>query len=487
MKVGRNDPCPCGSGKKYKKCCLKNEATPSKDLFYRRLSEAHDRLVGRLMGYAEKNLGAEAVTLAMDEFLVWPEMEDDFDEATFDRVASLFWPWYLFNWEYNAIDAEEFGITLSVPEELTIAELYVKSNNDRLDPLERRLYECINRKPYSFWEVIDVEPGWGMVMKDVLMGTRINVEERMGSQSVKPGDLLFGRAVSIDGLGMIAGLGSFIIPPGRKPDVIQLRKNLLAGNDTITDATLYDHDDGIREFYLAMERGLHTPPVLCNTDGHSMEFHRLVYGISSADEVFDKLCDLCVTMTPDEMRSMAERDASGKITYVEFPWDRQGNAKHAGMPNTVLGNITIENTRLTAEVNSAERAETLRHDLDTRLKGIGRFKLDEIQDLHAMMSRSPEGPATSSKEHDELIQHPEVQEKLSEMIGKHWESWVDIPIPALGNITPKKAVKTADGREAVEALLKDAERDGRGDPIMAEINRKYTQRVRGILGLNQNP
>ena len=26
-RVGRNDPCPCGSGKKYKKCCLKQEAT----------------------------------------------------------------------------------------------------------------------------------------------------------------------------------------------------------------------------------------------------------------------------------------------------------------------------------------------------------------------------------------------------------------------------------------------------------------------------
>ena len=23
MKIGRNDPCPCGSGLKYKKCCLK--------------------------------------------------------------------------------------------------------------------------------------------------------------------------------------------------------------------------------------------------------------------------------------------------------------------------------------------------------------------------------------------------------------------------------------------------------------------------------
>ncbi|GAF75123.1 unnamed protein product, partial [marine sediment metagenome] len=23
-KVGRNDPCPCGSGKKFKKCCGRN-------------------------------------------------------------------------------------------------------------------------------------------------------------------------------------------------------------------------------------------------------------------------------------------------------------------------------------------------------------------------------------------------------------------------------------------------------------------------------
>jgi hypothetical protein len=25
MKIGRNEPCPCGSGKKYKKCCLNND------------------------------------------------------------------------------------------------------------------------------------------------------------------------------------------------------------------------------------------------------------------------------------------------------------------------------------------------------------------------------------------------------------------------------------------------------------------------------
>ena len=26
MKVSRNDPCPCGSGRKYKKCCLREDA-----------------------------------------------------------------------------------------------------------------------------------------------------------------------------------------------------------------------------------------------------------------------------------------------------------------------------------------------------------------------------------------------------------------------------------------------------------------------------
>ena len=31
MKVGRNDPCPCGSGQKYKKCCLGKEVSETKD------------------------------------------------------------------------------------------------------------------------------------------------------------------------------------------------------------------------------------------------------------------------------------------------------------------------------------------------------------------------------------------------------------------------------------------------------------------------
>jgi SEC-C motif-containing protein len=42
MKTGRNDPCPCGSGKKYKKCCLAEQTpeSPSAGLTPAELVEA---------------------------------------------------------------------------------------------------------------------------------------------------------------------------------------------------------------------------------------------------------------------------------------------------------------------------------------------------------------------------------------------------------------------------------------------------------------
>ncbi len=38
MKIGRNQPCPCGSGKKYKKCCL-NKIVPAGTFIYTDLDQ----------------------------------------------------------------------------------------------------------------------------------------------------------------------------------------------------------------------------------------------------------------------------------------------------------------------------------------------------------------------------------------------------------------------------------------------------------------
>jgi tetratricopeptide (TPR) repeat protein len=50
-KIGRNDPCPCGSGKKYKNCCGKEANKPSPPLppFDRRLMERDSRAIQKLL------------------------------------------------------------------------------------------------------------------------------------------------------------------------------------------------------------------------------------------------------------------------------------------------------------------------------------------------------------------------------------------------------------------------------------------------------
>jgi hypothetical protein len=74
---------------------------------------------------------------------------------------------------------------------------------------------------------------------------------------------------------------------------------------------------------------------------------------------------------------------------------------------------------------------------------------------------------------------------MADLIRKHWENWVDMKIPALGGKTPRAAVLTSDGIEAVEALLAQAERSGEDDRDMGEMNREGTRLVRELLGLTK--
>ena len=65
-KVGRNDPCPCGSGRKYKKCC--QESFDVKDFNYRRWRRVEADLISELFAYALETLGPEAIEDAWNEF-----------------------------------------------------------------------------------------------------------------------------------------------------------------------------------------------------------------------------------------------------------------------------------------------------------------------------------------------------------------------------------------------------------------------------------
>ena len=67
--IGRNDPCPCGSGKKYKKCCLaETKVVSTEEFHYQRLSEAYNRGFDKMAEYGARLLGPEAMDRAMAEY-----------------------------------------------------------------------------------------------------------------------------------------------------------------------------------------------------------------------------------------------------------------------------------------------------------------------------------------------------------------------------------------------------------------------------------
>ena len=69
MKTGRNDPCPCGSGKKYKQCCLQaREVQQAEDFLWHQISRAIRGLPDRLLTFEQKRRKPGALQKARSDF-----------------------------------------------------------------------------------------------------------------------------------------------------------------------------------------------------------------------------------------------------------------------------------------------------------------------------------------------------------------------------------------------------------------------------------
>lgn len=66
-KIGRNDPCPCGSGKKYKQCCLKKPVEPRKLKAKWLNAPAGPNLIERTFGAAIDTAGKEFTPTAPEK------------------------------------------------------------------------------------------------------------------------------------------------------------------------------------------------------------------------------------------------------------------------------------------------------------------------------------------------------------------------------------------------------------------------------------
>lgn len=101
MKIGRNDPCPCGSGKKYKRCCMN------------RAGKQHADLVDSI-----EQMLAMNPDLSVDELNVIAEHQSNKINNTPVKDFCGLTPGQVNNWLYAPF-AELDGITVNTPSDLS--------------------------------------------------------------------------------------------------------------------------------------------------------------------------------------------------------------------------------------------------------------------------------------------------------------------------------------------------------------------------------
>jgi len=413
------------------------------------------------MTFAFQNFGPELVNEAWKDFNDGESVEDYQPESP---MEPLFMPWFLFNWiaEMKFPPANQYR-------ETTVAELFLHYHENRINRDEDSLLRAANRCPYTLCEVVEVRTGTGMTLYDLLRRLRYEVVERSGSEMMKRGEIIYCATTNVVGFKSNIGTGPCALRPTAKRDVLDLRKWILAqiDNSEITTEHLHEFEYDIRGLYLHLLRGMFAPPTLVNTDGDPMLPQKLYFDIESADIAFHALKDL------DQGRDESDllKDSTiknGIVKKAEIAWLGGSDEARKRLAGPVLlGLLKIDEKRLVIEVNSTMRAELVRQLVEERLGESATYKTTLIESIESQVQEiwrasSLTGPGSSStgQSHSNGTGFislddapPELRAKIEETARQHWETWFDLPVPALNDMTPREAAKSEEGRELLESLL----------------------------------
>lgn len=172
-KIGPNELCPCGSGRKYKKCCGDPRAT---DRYTR---DDRTAVFDRLNDYID--------ALATDEedragVVFWGEFAGRADELPPER-AELFGDvehlWFVF--DHRGAQGTTIADRLLAGAELT--------------PGERAFLTALRRSSMRVYEVIDSHPGVSLTLRDAIEGGTVTVNERQASRTMARHEHLAARIV----------------------------------------------------------------------------------------------------------------------------------------------------------------------------------------------------------------------------------------------------------------------------------------------------
>ncbi len=210
-KTGRNDPCPCGSGRKYKQCCLpKVQATQVRALSRRRDEEL---LWAKLLAYAQRPTFSVDTHSAFGLF--W---NGDYDlsavEALSREMLMPFLEWYIQDYRTSK-------------DRQRIIDLFAAEEGPRLSPEHRILLAEREAAYLSLYGVEQVDPDGYLEVGDLLAGGFFRVDEPGLARLAMPGDLVLGRRFGDQEDGRLSP-GTVLLPASLAPLLVGAAKRAYA-------------------------------------------------------------------------------------------------------------------------------------------------------------------------------------------------------------------------------------------------------------------
>ena len=464
MSVGRNDPCPCGSGRKFKHCCLARQSDA--DTLRVRIRTAEERVVAAIFKHALATWGDPLLQHAWEDFWLYEDVPDDMPEEP--EWEGMFMAWFTHGFVPDPECAERTDAWPTEP----LGLHWLASQQGPIDPLDRAFVEQASRSPLSVLAVEQVVPGVSLDVKDVLTGRSFHTPELTASRSLQVGHLIFARVVTLEGLSLLFGMAPYVAPPEWHVEVLDWRDHVFRKRG-VTLEGVADAEFELRDLYLDVRDSVlnPAPPVVNNTDGDPLIDVTLTYTLAVAAAVAYELLLPLATLNDEVREDAVTRDAAGAVTSAQLVWvNRTGKAPRVSAASaaavssartTLLGFMALSEGRLVVQVNSEKRATAIARQIRLRFGAEATLLQREVSD--------PVGEAfeTAAKRKglhfvEPAEKDPEVVALEAELRRRYSVEWLDTQVPALQGKTPRQAARSKAGRERLEAVLLGFGRMGDG-------------------------
>ncbi len=421
-KPGRNDPCPCGSGKKYKRCCLKAKENKIRN----DRSEAVPRAIQWLLTHGKPV--DEAIdngffgNLDDDEYHLLPEQH----EAAYEGIMINAMEWLLAD-----------GFMTIKGQEHRVADLLLGRGGPLFSAEQRQWIEVLTNTPLRLYEIIDVTQGECMTLRDVILpdDQSVLVREKSGSQQTNQYDLIAARILPVEDHFELSG-AVYSFPRHSSYDLLEELKNELEGIES--DSPLAKEITSVIIPYHWLQlfvRAVEIPQVIDYVTGELLLFVTDHYRVQDWDELIYALS--------------AEVDIEGNR---DEGWSRL----FKGEDGLTRGSLNIDSCKRPDRIKASYRTQKYADEGKLWLEAVAgtsvEFVSRELSDPKGMLSNlQPDEVKESS------ISTPLPPEVMTELIEKRirqlYANWVDEDLQILNDRTPREAIQTSEGLEQVKFLL----------------------------------